>query len=162
MEYWNEIDFANVLRKDIPSNDWISALLLSRCPKVVMGSLFSVAVVPVSNMDFGCIPLEWLWTSIYKLAGLAVFRGRLMSFQMCTAGVASLKGKQNLESMLLTFWEKQYFTPVLTCSYLFTPVHTCSHLRDYLRSSHHDSYSLNFPLVKVFFLYLTSYLAEIA
>ena len=60
MEYWSEIDFANVLRKDVLSKDWISALLLSRCTKVVMGRLFSAAVVPVSNMDIGCIPMEWL------------------------------------------------------------------------------------------------------
>ena len=35
---------------------------------------------------------------------------------------------QNLEKVRLTVWEKQYFTPVLTCSNLFKPFHTCSHM----------------------------------
>ena len=83
-----------------------------------------------------------------KVAGPALFRGRLKAFGKCTNWVASSKGRQNLESVRLTVWGKRYFTPVLTCSnlsktfhtclqlftpfptcsHLFTPVHTCSHL----------------------------------
>ena len=61
-----------------------------------------------------------------------------MAFKKCTSVVAWSKGRQNLESIRLTVYEKQYFTPVLTCSNLckpfhtclqmFTPVHNCSHL----------------------------------
>ena len=61
-----------------------------------------------------------------------------MAFKKCTSGVAWWKGGQNLESVRLALYEKQYFTPVLTCSilvktfhtcsHLFLPVHTCSHL----------------------------------
>ena len=51
-----------------------------------------------------------------------------MAFKKCTAVVAWSKGRQNLESMRLTVYEKQYLTPVLTCSNLFKPFHTCSHL----------------------------------
>ena len=39
-----------------------------------------------------------------------------------------------------------------TCSHPFTPVHTCSHLTDYLRSSRHGSFSLNFSLAKAVIL----------
>ena len=98
----------------------------------------------------------------------ALFRGRLMALKKCASGVAWSKGRQNLESMLLTLYEKQYFTPVLacsnlvkffytcsdlfrpvhTCSHLFTPVHSYSHLSDFPRSSHNGSFSLNFPLAK--------------
>ena len=62
------------------------------------------------------------------------------------------------QNIKLTVWEKQYFTPVLTCSnlfkpfhtcsHLFTMVHTCSHLSNYLRSSQNHSFSLNFSLPK--------------
>ena len=38
-----------------------------------------------------------------------------MAFHKCTGDVASLKGRQNLESMQLMVYEKEYFTPVLTC-----------------------------------------------
>ena len=65
-----------------------------------------------------------------------------MAFKKCTSVEAWWKVRgQNLESVRLTIYEKQYFTPVLicsnlvktfhivpTCSHLFTPVHTCSHL----------------------------------
>ena len=65
-----------------------------------------------------------------------------MAFKKCTSVEAWWKVRgQNLESVRLTIYEKQYFTPVLICSnlvktfhivptcfHLFTPVHTCSHL----------------------------------
>ena len=76
-----------------------------------------------------------------KLAGPVLFRGRLRAFGKCTNGVALSKGWPNWASVKLTLQEKQYFTPVLTCSnlvktftpvptflHLFTTVHNCSHL----------------------------------
>ena len=45
---------------------------------------------------------------------------------------------------------------------MFTPIHTCSHLSDYLRSWRNGSFSLNFPLRKLLFFYLTCSLVEIA
>ena len=50
-----------------------------------------------------------------------------MAFKKCTSGVAWSKGRQNLESVRLTVYEKQYFTPGLTCSNLVKKFHTCSH-----------------------------------
>ena len=52
----------------------------------------------------------------------------LRAFGKCTDGVASSKGRQNLDSVRLTVYEEQYFTHVLSCSNLFTPVYNCSHL----------------------------------
>ena len=108
----------------------------------------------------------------YILAGPALFRGRLRAFGKCTNGVASLKGRQNLDSVRVTLQEKQQFPPVLTCSnlskpfdtclqlfthvhtcsHMFTPLHTSSYLIDQLCSSHNGSVSLNFPLVKAVIL----------
>ena len=51
-----------------------------------------------------------------------------MAFKKCTSVAARLKGRQNLESVRPTIYEKQYFTPVLTCSSLFKTLHSCSHL----------------------------------
>ena len=70
-----------------------------------------------------------------------------MAFGKCTNGVALSKVRQNLESVQLTVQEKQYFTPVLTCSNL-----SKTHPRDYLRSSRNGSFSLNFPLAKAVIL----------
>ena len=39
---------------------------------------------------------------LYILAGPALFRGRLRAFGKCTNGVASSKGRQNLDSVRLT------------------------------------------------------------
>ena len=64
----------------------------------------------------------------YIQARPALFRGRLMAFKKCTSDVAWSKGRQNLESVGLTVYEKQNFTPVLTCSNLVKTVDTCSHL----------------------------------
>ena len=70
-----------------------------------------------------------------------------MALKKCTAGVALSKGMQSVESVRLTVQEKQYFTPVLTCSnlvkafhtcsHLYTPVHTCSHLLTPVHTSSH-------------------------
>ena len=90
--------------------------------------------------------------------------GRLMAFKKCTAGVASSKGRQSLESWRLMVWEKQYFTRVLTYSdlfkpfnifsHLFRPVDTCSHVftPQWLRSSPNGSFCLNFTLAKTVIL----------
>ena len=105
-------------------------------------------------------------------------------------GLCSLvKMLAKLESVRITVKEKQYFTPVLTCSnlfktshtssHLFPPVHTCSHLFilvhtcPLLFTTVHTSvtiYALRatavsrwiFPLRKLLFLDLTCYLVEIA
>ena len=70
----------------------------------------------------------YISSKIYILARPAVFRGHLRAFGKCTAGVARLKGIQNLDSMRLTVGEKRNFTPALTCSNLSKPFHTCWNL----------------------------------
>ena len=68
-----------------------------------------------------------------------------MAFGNCTDGGSWSKGRQNLESVRLTVYEKQYFTPILTCSNLVKTFHNCSHL---FSSAH--TYSYLFTLVHAF------------
>ena len=123
-----------------------------------------------------------------NVARPAVFRKRLMAFQNCKAGAASSKNRQIWKAFDSRFrknstshmvWLVQtcskilhlcilvrtcslLFTFVNACSQLFTPVLTCSHLNDYLRFQARTVFHWVFPLRKLLFFNLTSYLADIA
>ena len=108
-----------------------------------------------------------------QLTRPAVVRRRLMALQKCTAGVASSKGRQNLEacdsrsrknSTSHLFWLVQTFSNL---SHLFTPVHACSHLfiPQWLSTLFAQwQFLVEFPPCKscFFFFDLACYLVEIA